>query len=190
LKTINEQEYIFTSKRLGFRNWKTSDLPMFTEMNAHTEVMRHFPKPLTREESLGFFSRLNSHFDDRGYTYFAVELLDSNEWIGFIGLAFQNYVTAFAPGVDIGWRLHPNFWGNGYATEGAKRCLKYAFDTLRLDKVFATCTMMNQQSENVMLKIGMSFKGEFHHPNLSEYPEIQCCKWYEILAADFSKPKS
>jgi RimJ/RimL family protein N-acetyltransferase len=153
---------------------------MLIEMNTSPKVMCHFPKTLTKEETEGYFSKLQKHFEERGYTYFAVDVLDSNEWIGFIGLAYQDYVTEFSPGVDVGWRLHPKYWGNGFATEGAKRCLEFAFDTLELDRVFATCTLSNEKSEKVMQNIGMSYGGEFLHPKLTDYPKMQRCKWYEI----------
>jgi RimJ/RimL family protein N-acetyltransferase len=49
-----------------------------------------------------------------------------------------------------------------------------------MDKVFAICTVNNWKSENVMKKIGMCRKGEFNHPELTEFPEYNKCIWYEI----------
>jgi len=51
-----------------------------------------------------------------------------------IGLAFQEYKTKFTPAIDIGWRLKRSAWGKGYATEGAKRCLEYAFNELKISR--------------------------------------------------------
>jgi len=93
---------------------------------------------------------------------------------------YQSYETAFCPGTDIGWRLKKSAWGNGYATEGAKRCLQFAFDHLKLKSIFAVCTITNKPSENVMKKIGMTKKGTFNHPKLSEHPNYEKCYWYEI----------
>ncbi|MEM9686659.1 MAG: GNAT family N-acetyltransferase, partial [Bacteroidota bacterium] len=70
--------------------------------------------------------------------------------------------------------------GKGYATEGAKRCLEYAFNDLNIDKIVAICTKDNLKSEHIMKKIGMRKRGEFHHPHLKEYPEYEKCIWYEI----------
>ena len=107
------------------------------------------------------------------------EVLETGEFIGFIGLAYQDYETEFTPATDIGWRLKKSAWGNGYATEGARRCLEYAFKDLKLDKIISTCTLNNTKSENVMRKIGMSRKGEFNHPRLKDYPAHEKCSWYE-----------
>lgn len=91
-----------------------------------------------------------------------------------------DYETDFMPATDIGWRLKPSAWGKGYATEGAKRCLEFAFSELNLERIVSTCTISNKSSENVMKKIGMIKKGEFLHPKLSEFPNYEKCTWYEI----------
>ena len=149
-------------------------------MNADLEVMEHFPKPLTEKETAELIDRFENHFLKNRHTYFATEILNSGEFIGFIGLAFQKYQTVFTPAVDIGWRLKKNAWGNGYATEGAKKCLEFGFNELNLEKIIATCTEKNSKSENVMKKIGMEKIGEFKHPKLKEYPEYEKCICYEI----------
>ncbi len=156
------------------------DLTEFAQLNADTEVMAHFPQPLTPEETAAFIERLQKHYDKNGYNYFATELLETGEFIGFIGLAYQEYETDFTPATDIGWRLKKPAWGKGYATEGAKRCLDFAFKELGLKKVISTCTLKNSPSENVMKKIGMTRKEEFKHPRLAAYPDYETCIWYEI----------
>jgi len=142
--------------------------------------MEHFPNTLSAKETENLLKRLINHFDDKGYTYYATEILETGELIGFIGLAYQTYETEFSPATDIGWRLKKSAWGKGYATEGAKRCLEYAFNELKMNKIFSICTLKNSKSENVMKKIGMIKKGEFNHPELKEYPEYERCLWYEI----------
>lgn len=172
--------YLFTSPRLGFRPWVQDDLEEFSAMNADPVVMKHFPKPLSNEESGEFLDRLFKHYSTHGYCYFAAEILETGELIGFIGLAYQTYNSIFTPATDIGWRLKRTAWGKGYATEGAKRCLEYAFEDLKLKRVISTCTQQNQASERVMQKTGMTKMGEFDHPRLQEYPNLQKCVWYQI----------
>lgn len=152
-------------------------------MNADAAVMEHFPKTLSAAESAAFLARLQEHFEQYGYCYYAVELRRTGEWIGFIGLAYQAYETAFTPAVDIGWRLIPRYWGHGYATEGARRCLEHAFTVLELDRVIATCTLSNKPSERVMQKLGMNHLGSLTHPKLKGYPEYEQCSCYGIEQA-------
>ncbi|MBQ4915871.1 GNAT family N-acetyltransferase [Maribacter sp. MMG018] len=175
-----KKDYLFKSERLGFRNWIKNDLTPFAKINADPEVMAHFPKPLTKEETSKLIDRLQQHYLKNGYTYFAAEILNTGELIGFIGCLYQDYKTDFTPAVDIGWRLKKSSWGNGYATEGAKKCLEFAFNDLSIDKVIAVCTLQNSASENVMKKIGMQKVGEFDHPKPKVYPEHEKCICYEI----------
>lgn len=175
-----KKKYILKSERLGFRNWTENDLTEFARINADPEVMEHFPKTLTEKETAGFIDRLRNHYDKNGYNYFAAEILENQELIGFIGLAYQDYISDFTPAIDIGWRLKKEAWGKGYATEGAKKCLEFAFNELNLKKIISTCTANNSNSEKVMRKIGMKKMGEFNHPKLKEFPNYERCLCYVI----------
>jgi len=176
------QDYIFTSERLGFRDWAETDLDAFAAMNADADVMEFFPKTLTREGSLKLMQRLSRQFAKKSYTYFAVDILEDGQFIGFIGLNDQTYEADFTPCVDIGWRLNKAVWGKGYATEGAKRCLEYAFETLGLEKIYAIASAINIKSIHVMEKIGMQRKAKtFEHPKLMEYKRLRECVLYETV---------
>ncbi len=102
---MNQYRYLFTSKRLGFRRWKIQDLDEFTALNSDEEVMKYFPESLSKEEVADFITKLNDHYSENGYTYYATEISETKEFIGMIGLAFQKYITEFTPAIDIGWRL-------------------------------------------------------------------------------------
>ena len=177
------KNYLFTSGRLGFRNWTVTDLASFIGLNADSRVMEYFPSTLEPSESKALMTRLQNQFSEKGYTYFAVEVKEFGKWIGFIGLSYQVYAAPFTPAVDIGWRLLPEAWGKGYASEGARRCLDYAFDTLSLDQVVSVCPRSNKNSERVMQRIGMQRKDAFKHPKLAGYPNLEHCVWYEITRA-------
>lgn len=172
--------YLFTSQRLGFRAWSLDDLDEFYLLNSDEAVMEHFPKTLTKEETKAFIIRLQKHYNDFGHNYYATEIKETGEFIGFIGLAYQDFESDFTPNIDIGWRLKKTAWGKGFATEGAKKCLDIAFNQLNIHKVISTCTLNNKGSEKVMQKIGMQKMGTFKHSKLKEFPAIQTCLIYEI----------
>lgn len=172
--------YIFTSERLGFRNWKSEDLKVMAAMNADNSVMEFFPNTQTEQMTAIFIENMQQLFSERGFCYFAVETLEDKQLIGFIGTAYQTYETFFNPSVDIGWRLSPSAWGKGYATEGAKRCLKYAFETLKLEKVLAVAPAINEKSIAVMKKIGMKYLANFDHPKLLNDARLKDCVVYEV----------
>lgn len=175
-----QERYLFKSERLGFRNWKSSDLSGMAKINADSEVMKFFPQTQNSSDTQDFIERMQKQFTEYGYCYFAVELLADSTFIGFIGIAYQTYKADFTPCTDIGWRLSQEYWGKGYATEGAKRCLEYAFQDLALDKVLSIAPKNNENSEAVMTKIGMSKVKEFDHPLLLDDSRLKVCVLYEI----------
>ena len=145
--------YLFHSARLGFRNWSDADIDPMAAISADDEVMKYFPAVATYEQTAAFVKRMQDEFAERGYCYFAVDELSTNSFIGFIGLSWRTFAADFTPCVDIGWRLKPEVWNKGYATEGAIRCLDYAFETLKLEKVYSTTPKMNTASERVMQNV-------------------------------------
>ena len=116
---MSDSNYLFTSKRLGFRNWKQSDLTDFSGINQDDMVMEYFPAKLSVEETKQFIKRLQDHFEEFGHNFYAVEKLENKELIGFIGLADTRMEMDFTPCKEIGWRLKRSVWNQGYATEGA-----------------------------------------------------------------------
>lgn len=168
------------TERLRFRNWSIDDLEDLIEMNSDPEVMRYFPATLDKAENEAFCKRLADRYEQDGYTYYAVDRLDTGECIGFIGLAKQTYEADFTPCVDIGWRLKRSAWNQGFATEGAKACLQFAKETLQLDKVYSVAVEQNTPSINVMRKIGMRYDHHFFHPALKDFPALEKCAVYVI----------
>lgn len=152
-----------------------------SEINADPQVMEFFPGIQSKDETLAFIKKMQKQFAEKGFCYFAVDLLESGEFIGFIGLSEQTFKAAFTPCIDIGWRLKRPAWNNGFATEGAKRCLEYAFHQLHLSKIYAITPAINLKSERVMKKTGMKKAGHFKHPLLKEDKRLENCVLYEIL---------
>lgn len=171
--------YLFQSARLGFRNWTEADLDALSEINQNDQVMAYFPAKPNREQTLDFIHRMQKQYADRGYCYFALERLGSGELMGFIGICYQTFVAPFTPCTDIGWRLHPRFWGEGYASEGASACLDYAF-TQGLQEIVAIAPVANLPSIAVMKRIGMQKKYTFDHPLLLDHADLRECCLYEI----------
>lgn len=178
--------YLFTSERLGFRNWTEKDLPFLTRMNSDPRVMRYFPGLYIKEDNQRFIRKMNAQYKTRAYCYFAVELLEKQELIGFNGICFQDYEAPFTPATDIGWRIIPDYWGKGYATEGAKRVLEEAFKNYGLDEVYSVAPHANVPSISVMKKIGMSYMDQFDHDRLPPESGLNPCNIYRISATEFT----
>jgi RimJ/RimL family protein N-acetyltransferase len=143
------------TERLWLRRWSPGDLAPFATLNADSRVMEHFVAALSREESDALASRIEAHFERHGFGLWAVEIPDATTFAGFVGLSIPGFEAPFTPCVEIGWRLAPAYWGRGYATEGARAVLDFAFRELRLDEVVSFTVPGNLASRRVMEKIGM-----------------------------------
>jgi len=170
--------------RLLLRPWRDADLEPFAALNADPEVMAHFPKTLDRAESDQVAARIRAGFEQRGFGWWAVEVPGQAPFIGFIGLSVPSFAAHFMPCVEIGWRLAREHWGKGYATEGARAALDFAFGKLGLREVLAFTTTTNLPSQAVMQRLGMrhSPDDDFDHPSLPAGHPLRRHVLYRISA--------
>src|ERR1700742_4746969 len=120
--------YIIETARLGIRNWREEDVPLFARMNADPRVMEFFPSLLSSDETAAMVVRIQTLIESRGFGFWAVELKKSGNFIGFTGLSVPRFEAAFTPCVEIGWRLAFEYWYHGYAQEAANACLRFGFE--------------------------------------------------------------
>lgn len=179
---------ILQTERLLLRRWQESDYEPFAALNADPEVMRHFPKTLSPEETRALIQRIENRFEEDSFGLWAVEVTDSGEFIGFVGLWRPTFEAHFTPCVEIGWRLARHSWGNGFAPEAAREVLKYAFDNIGLDEIVAMTAVPNKNSMRVMEKIGMirDPQDNFKHPFLEDGHPLQEHVLYRISKSEFS----
>lgn len=179
--------FVIKTQRLGLRNWTEQDITAMVAISSDPAVMAFFPATATEGQTQRFLKHMQEMYNRKKYCYFAVEELTSGAMIGFIGLCYQIYESDFTPCVDIGWRLKKTAWGKGYATEGAKACLQYAFQGLKLPRVLAVAPEVNKPSIHVMKKIGMRFVKTFEHPRLLDEKRLKNCVLYESIPSFLSR---
>jgi RimJ/RimL family protein N-acetyltransferase len=158
------------TERLLLRPWIAADREPFAAMNADPQVRQHFPALLSREESDASVARIEAHFAEHGYGFWAVEVPGIAPFAGMVGLAVVPFEAAFTPCVEIGWRLAVPHWGSGYATEAARAALAFGFDELKLNEIVAFTVPGNVRSRRVMERIGMSHDpaDDFDHPSVAD----------------------
>ena len=162
---------VIETEHLYLRQWQASDFAVFAEINADPEVMKYFPKLLTPKVSDIIASKCQQLIANQGWGLWAVSLKDStktyDDFIGFVGLNDTHADMSFAPAVEIAWRLHKDYWGQGYATEAARAALNFAFTELSLDEVVSFTAVINKRSQLIMERIGMmDTRANFYHPAL------------------------
>jgi RimJ/RimL family protein N-acetyltransferase len=130
-------------------------------INQDPKSMKYFPNFQDLETTKNFIDKVNTHFEKYGYSLYAAVRKDTDEFIGFIGLLIANFESHFTPATEIGWRLSPNHWGQGFATEGAKAVLHYAFRELKIPEIVSFTSAGNAKSICSSLDTAQN---DQHHP--------------------------
>jgi ribosomal-protein-alanine N-acetyltransferase len=135
--------------------------------------------------------------DREGWGLWAVAEAGEGEppLIGMVGLHRVRAELPCAPAVEIGWRLHPDSWGRGYASEAAAASLRFGFEQARLTEIVAFTTTLNTRSQAVMERIGMrrDAAGDFDHPSVPEGSPLRRHVLYRAAApaaAETTRPES
>lgn len=140
-----------------------------------------FREGLDRERTAVVLDRWLASQAAGGPTVWAAEERESGRLLGYIGLAVPTWLPAVLPAVEVGYRLHPGWWGRGLATEGAGASLDHGFDVLGLDRIIALCDPANHASRRVMQKLGMVYVEDVEVPlraaQVVEVHEITRAAW-------------
>lgn len=174
--------------RLRLRAWREVDREPFAALNADPAVMEHFPALHSREQSDASIDCWQAQFAQQGWSNWAVETLDGNAFIGFVGLSVPRRQLPFSPCVEIGWRLARVYWGRGYASEAARAALALGFGQLGLVEIVSFTALANGRSRAVMERIGMRHDaaGNFDHPALPEGHALRRHCLYRLARADWA----
>jgi RimJ/RimL family protein N-acetyltransferase len=114
-----------------------------------------YGRGMSRDETARFLEAQIQHWEDFGFGCWMARTRDHEFLIGYLGLSIPTFLPEILPAVEVGWRLAPTAWGNGYATEGATAALDEAFGTLGLDSVCSLPQSDNPRSERVAERLGM-----------------------------------
>ena len=146
------------TERLTLRMFREADLDDYAEICADAEVMRFLGegRPLSRADAWRQMAMILGHWQLRGYGPWAVEERESGRVIGRIGF----FNPEGWPGFELGWVLGTAWHGRGYATEGAKAALRYAFEVMNREKIISLIQPANTASIRVAVRLGESLDGE------------------------------
>ena len=174
--------------RVLLRQWRDKDRDAFASMNADARVMEFFRGRLTRAESDAMADGIEQHFSKHGFGLWAIEVPGEAPFVGFTGLAIQQFNAHFTPCVEVGWRLAFEHWGRGYVTEAARLALGYGFGTAKLSEVVSYTSVTNHRSRAVMERLGMRRNpaDDFDYPSLPQGHPLRPHVLYRLGATAFS----
>jgi len=156
--------------RLILRPWQEGDRAAFVTMNSDTRTTRFFPAPFTASESSALLDRLLD-WQRKGELCFSLaERRQDRAFVVMVGLSeMENCGIGLDGEVEVGWRLNPDFYGQGYATEAAQGWIAHGFAALGLGRILAWTAAPNRPSQAVMARLGMQRAPELDrdHPRIA-----------------------
>lgn len=153
------------TKRLILRELTMDDLEALALLSADPEVMFFsISGPTTDKEKVKEYlqKRIIDHYVQYGYGLYAIVHKERNCFIGYMGIVHQNIEGEDK--IELGYRLFPNYWGQGLATEAALGVKQYAFNALGINELISIIDPRNVRSLAVARKVGMRYLKEsiFH----------------------------
>ncbi len=158
------------TERLILRDWREDDVEPFVALSSDPVVMRFYSAIPPRERIVDWMWAMSAKLAAGSLGFLAAELKENGRFVGFVGLNYPIFDHPIAALPEIGWRIVPDLWGQGLAPEGAKACLNYGFESLKLAEIIAYTAAANLPSQRVMEKIGMMRDParDYDHPNVPE----------------------
>ena len=160
------------TERLRLLPWTDDYARDFALLCADPVAMRFITggEPIPADTVSEILARTNRLWADYGFGPWAALERDSGRWIGRIGL---NRLEDW-PGPhkwEVGFELAAEFWGQGFATEGAREAIRFGFEEADLERIISVTVASHRASRRVMEKCGLTFQGEleFREANVAWY---------------------
>jgi len=147
-----------STSRLVLRDFLVSDFDALRALEAHSDTY-YFENANPSEETTRMqLEKMIEHqnISPRQYYRLAITIHTQDEVLGRISLVLSSEA---AREWEIGWAIHPNGWGKGYATEAARCMMDFAFNELGAHRIIAISHASNMASVRVMEKLSMKIDG-------------------------------
>lgn len=167
--------------RLILREFREEDASALFELESNPLVLKYLKvEPLKKfEEIFTIIERVQKQYRDNDIGRWIMEEKSTGAVMGWTGLKLEPMETnGYSNYIDLGYRLNPNYWGLGYATESAKASVKYGFEVMNYPIIYGAADVENIGSNRVLQKAGLNFVESF------DYEGIQH-NWYELKSEDY-----
>lgn len=183
-RTVMESFPVLETDRLRLRKPVVRDVSRILDYanNPKIEEMTlSFPYPYEEKDAISWLEKSNRGFADEDHFIFAICLAQSDEFMGGIGLDINQRFNR----AELGFWIGEPFWNNGYVTEAVREVLRFGFETLELNKIYAIHLVKNPASGKVMVKNGMIKEAELKE-HIKKSEEYQDVIQYRLTKREFS----
>ncbi|MGN2272905.1 GNAT family N-acetyltransferase [Priestia megaterium] len=149
---------ILLTPRTTLREITEADADTIFDCFSQKEVIRYYgqEKFTIFQEALVLIDIFAENYRNQKGLRWGIERLDTGELMGTVGFNQWNHKHKRA---EIGYELHPKYWGHGYASEAASAVMAYGFDILQLVRIGAVVFLENKASQHVLEKLGFQKEG-------------------------------
>jgi len=152
-------EPIVITERLALRKMVQDDFEDLREMLQDPDVMYAWGHTFSVEQAQGWLDRQIERYEKSGVGLWAAVEKETSEMVGQVGLILGDIESKQV--LELAYMLKKAYWHKGFAIESSRACLRYAFEEMRIDKVYATVRPENEASMKVVEKLGFMVCGEF-----------------------------
>ncbi|HEX7154291.1 MAG TPA: GNAT family N-acetyltransferase [Thermoanaerobaculia bacterium] len=172
-----------TTQRLMLRPFELEDAPVVHRLASDRQIALNtgtIPHPYPEGEAERWISKHQEGFDAGREVTFAI--LTGADLVGAVGLSLNRDDD----NAEIGYWVGVPYWNHGYASEASEAVIRYGFEELALNKIYARFFSRNAASGRVMQKLGMAFEGRFRqqHKKWGEYLDTE---QYGLLREEWTR---
>ena len=149
-----------STNRTNLREFVESDWQQVHKYASQLVVCQFQPwGPNTENETKEYIYNIQEDMKQINRTRFAFAIIEkkSEELIGSIEFNIRDEINQIG---EIGYIIHPNYWGMGFASEATKEVISFGFKNFKLHRIFATCDVRNIASAKVLEKCGLNLEGK------------------------------
>ena len=170
------------TKRLLLREFEEKDVEGIFKLDSDPAVHEFLGnKPIkTRAEAEEIVKYITNQYKHHGIGRWAIIDKETQDFIGWSGLKYEQVVREEFNYYDLGYRLRKEYWGKGIATETAIASLKYGFEKLNLKEIGAAANIHHTASNKILKKVGFQFIETFEF-------DKDAHNWYKIKKSDWLK---
>jgi RimJ/RimL family protein N-acetyltransferase len=158
------------TERLVLRAWDEADRASYMALATDPVVSRWLGGTPSAASAAASFEHVRAASAAELHRTWALARKADGRVVGLIALAVvRGEGHPLAGASEIGWRLFPDAWGEGYASEGAAAALAWGFANLDVAEIVSFTAASNARSEAVMRRIGLvrDPRRDFDHPALA-----------------------
>ncbi|WP_246187726.1 GNAT family N-acetyltransferase [Ornithinibacillus caprae] len=160
------------TERLYLRELVLEDVQELSKVLTDAESMQYYPEPFNQEKVVKWIQWNMENYKKFNHGLWAVIIKKGDIFIGDCGITMQKIENETVP--EIGFHIIKNYWNQGYATEAAIACKRYAFEVLNYPKIFSYTTFRNIPSQKVAEKMGMTTYKVFHKNGEKQIAQVVC----------------